>query len=449
MRISIDPHGAYGIDLEQDKISVRKMILPRTNKLGLSKVYIEVYRYKYNDNSTSFIRISTDVWVLPKCWSKKKQEVIRDAEAEVKNKDIDKVYFAVKNYINSKGKLSSKQVYSERLNLSSLNELFPSNSSQRKCLTDYIDEYYELRKAQQTPQGTLKEFKTMMNRVIAFDTHKGKKTYLEDIDITWSDKFELYLKNTVKVKERVGYEDGTIEKTYTILITVLNHYYDRKKSDPVNLSDDFRKKGKNGFKRGSKSINDANPLNDQQLNALAEHDFKEEHLQRIRDRFLWQCYTGMRYGDAFTITKENIDKNWLYYTPNKTINHRVKVSQPFNEKALELLKKYDFDMTKLSITNQAYNEELEDVFKVLREKYPELNYKAKYGSHCGRDTFISKCVQNGVDWNTILTWVGQSSFAIMKRYIQVTNKYQQDQMDKAFKGNTTKEQENQSTDPNR
>ena len=433
MQINFGPHDTYGFNTEMDKFSVRKMILPRTNKLGLTKVIIEVYRYKYHDNSTSFKRISTDVWVLPKCWSKKKQEVIHDLEAEVKNKNIDKVYVAVKSFINSKGRISTNQVYSERLNLASLKEFFPSNSANRKCLTDYIDDYYKLRKAQQTTHGTLKEFKTMMNRVIAFDTYKGKKSYFEDIDITWSDNFELFLRNIAINRKSVGYEDGTIEKTYTILITVLNHYYDRRKSDPVNLSDDFRKKGKNGFKRGSKSINDANPLNDQQLKALAEYDFPEEHLQRTKDRFLWQCYTGMRYGDAFSITKENIANNWLYYTPNKTINHRVKVSQPFNEKALELLKKYDSDMTKLAITNQAYNRELETVFEELQVKYPKLNFKSDYGSHCGRDTFISKCVQQGVDWNTILSWVGQSSFAIMKRYIKVTSQYQKTQMNKAFK----------------
>ncbi len=432
MEINFGPHDAYGINTEMDKFNVRKMILPRTNKLGQTKVIIEVYRYKYHDNSTSFKRISTDVWILPKHWSKKKQTVIHDADAEVKNKNIDKVYFDVKNFINSKGRQSVNQVYSEKLNLSSLKDLFPSNSSQRKCLTDYIEDYYNLRKKQQTPQGTLKEFKTMMNRVIAFDNHKGKKTYFENIDITWSDTFELYLRNIAKIKGRVGYEDGTIEKTYTILMTVLNHYYDRKKSDPVNLSDDFRKKGRNGFKRGSKSINDANPLNNDQLKALAEFDFPEEHLERIRDRFLWQCYTGMRYGDAFTITKANIDNGWLYYTPSKTINHRVKVSQPLNPDALGLLQKYGFDLTRLAITNQAYNRELENVFKALQKKFPNLNFKTDYGSHCGRDTFISKCVQGGVDWNSILSWVGQSSFAIMRRYIKVTDQYQSDQMNNAF-----------------
>jgi site-specific recombinase XerD len=106
-------------------------------------------------------------------------------------------------------------------------------------------------------------------------------------------------------------------------------------------------------------------------------------------------------------------------------------------------------MTKLAITNQAYNKELGNAFKALQVKYPELNFKTNYGSHCGRDTFISKCVQKGVDWKTILTWVGQSSFTIMNRYIKVTNQYEQDQMNKAFKSDIAKEQENQSTDSNR
>jgi hypothetical protein len=423
---------AYAFNYEMDKFNIRKMILPRTNKLGLTKVIIEVCRYMIYDHSTSFIRVSTDVWILPNHWSKKKQEVFKDAESEVKNKQIDQVYSAIKNFINSKGKQTLNQVYLEKLNLSAIRELFPVNTLSRKSLTDYIEEYYKLRKAKLTPHGTLKEFKTVMNRIIAYDAHKGKKTYFEDIGIVWSDDFELYLRNIVKNKKNIGYGDGTIEKTYTVLITVLNHYFDRRKSNHLNITDDFRIKGKNGFKRGTKSINDANPLNDNQLSVLATHQFAQEHLQKIRDRFLWQCSTGMRYGDAFKVTKSNIDNNWLYYTPSKTRNHRVKVAQPLNSTSLDLLKKYDFDMTKLVITNQAYNRELVNLFNILKEKYPKLDFRNDYGTHCGRDTFISKCVQQGVDWNTILGWVGQSSFTIMKRYIKVTNQYQSNQMKKAF-----------------
>jgi len=433
MKTITSPDAAYQYDSDRKKPSVRKMILPRTNKDGQTKVMIEVLWYKNTDNSATFRRISTDVWINPKSWSKKKQEVLNDPEAELKNTKIDKVYVAVKAYINSKGIQNANQPYYEGLNLDSLRDFFPTNPVNRKCLSDYIEDYKKFRKGQHTVQGTLKEFTTMQNRLKAFDVYRVKKTYLENIDIVWSDDFERFLRNIPKNRGKFGYAEGTIEKTYTILITVLNHFYDRRKLYLINnLTDDFRITGKNGFKRGSKSINDANPLNDKQLKLLAKHKFAEKHLQSTKDRFLWQCYTGIRYGDAFKVIKDNIKNGWLYYSPSKTLKHYIKVEQPLNSYALGLLVKYDYDMTKLAITNQAYNRELTDLFEIMQEKYPKANFKNDYGSHCGRDTFISTCVQKGVDWKTILKWVGQSSYKIMDRYIKVTDDYQQDQMNGAF-----------------
>jgi hypothetical protein len=60
----------------------------------------------------------------------------------------------------------------------------------------------------------IKEFKTVMNRLKRFDDSTDKKTYLPDINISWSDDFEVWLTE----KE---FNTGTIEKTYTVLITVL------------------------------------------------------------------------------------------------------------------------------------------------------------------------------------------------------------------------------------
>lgn len=427
----VSSNSAYVPSPHKAKPSVRKMILPRTNKEGKTKVMIEVMWYDNISNHTTFRRISTDVWITPKSWNKKKQEVQNDPEAELKNTDIDKAFVAVKNYINSKGIQSAGNPYVDQLDLNKLQAFFPSGRVAKKSLTDFIDEYIKYRKGQHTTRGTLKEFTTMKNRIVAFDNHRNQKTYFEGIDIVWSDRFEQFLRNEAKNRELTGYQEGTIEKTYTILITVLNHFYDRKKALNINnLSDDFRITGKNGFKRGRKSINEANPLNEDQLNALWQHQFEEKHLQAIRDRFLWQCYTGIRYGDAFKITIDNIRGNWLYYSPQKTRNYNIKIEQPLNTNALELLRMYDYDMTKLKITNQAYNRELTSIFTIMQDKYPKLNFKNDYGSHCGRDTFITMCVQKGIDWKTILQWVGQSSYSIMNRYIKVTDQYQQEQMKK-------------------
>ena len=56
---------------------VRKMILnTQKNSQGEAKIYIEVLKYEYAGTGKykkKEIRISTEIWVLPQNWSKKKR----------------------------------------------------------------------------------------------------------------------------------------------------------------------------------------------------------------------------------------------------------------------------------------------------------------------------------------------------------------------------------------
>jgi hypothetical protein len=439
MKYPISSDEAYWFSDDQDKYNVRKMIRSRTNKKGLTKVIVEVQHYKYGgtgDYNIQIKRVSTDVWINPKNWNQKKEEISKsEPDAESKNNIIEKKYATVKLFISSKGMQRPDQVYGENVDLSKLAEFFPMRQENRKCLVDFIDEYILFRKRRNTKHNTLKEFTTMRNRVTAYDKYKGSKTYLEDIDIEWSDDFELWLRQSAKNRDTIGYGEGTIEKTYTILITVLNHFYNRRKKSKINLSDDFKIRGttgNNGFKRGEKSVNEANPLSEIQLTTLYQHDFEESYLHLTKDRFIWQCYTGIRYVDAFTITKENIKNGWLKFKPSKTKRHKIKVEQPLNPVAKEILDKYDYDMTKLVITNQAYNRDLKVMFKILQEKYPKLEYKNNYGSYCSRDTFITLAIKGGADWKSILKWVGQSSYLIMSRYYGLEDAHQEQKVNEIF-----------------
>ena len=426
------------------KFNVRRMVRNRTNKKGLTKVLIEVQKHTYKGTGqyeTEMRRISTDIWIYPKHWNQKKEIIIgQESDIEYKNNKILEKYAIVQKFVSSYGQQIPDSPYAVELHLEVLSDFFPSRKENRKCLVDYIEDYVTFRKGQKTPYGTLKEFKSLKNRLKAFDDYNKKKTYFEDINLTWSDDFESFLKNSAKYgsKEnpKVGYADGTVGKTYTILVTVLNHFYNRRKQLEINLTDDFKIKSTigaaNGFKRGRKSKNDANPLTKEQLDALYNHQFSEPHLQLIQDRFLWQCYTGLRFGTAFIVTQEHIRNGWLYIKPSKTIRFEVRVEQPLNSVAIELLKKYNYDMTLLKITNQAYNRELKDMFKILQKEYPALKYKNDYGTYCSRDTFITRAVQKGANWKDILRWVGQSSYSIMDRYIKPEDKQQEKKVKTIF-----------------
>ena len=75
--------------------------------------------------------------------------------------------------------------------LITIEDMFPKKT---KCLIDFIDDYVIFRKKQGTVHNTVKEFITCKNRLDNFDKDRGQKTSFEDISITWSDKFEQYLR---------------------------------------------------------------------------------------------------------------------------------------------------------------------------------------------------------------------------------------------------------------
>jgi len=436
IEVNTDPESAYGF--ESSSFIVRKTIRNRTDKRGLTKVIIEVQKHYYlgtGKYADDIRRISTGIWIIPRNWNKKNEKInASESDSDFKNNEIQKKFAAVQTFVSSKGQQRPDQAYVEGLDLSTLVAFFPARPENKKCLYDYIEDYITFRKGQRTVQGTLKEFKSMQNRLKAYDDYKGKKTLFDDINLTWSDDFAYFLNNVATYERKdgtkVSYQSSTVGKTYTILVTVLNHFYKRRNELQINLSDDFRikatGKSQNGFKRGEKAKNAANPLSKTQIETLYHYEFKPPHLQRTKDRFLWQCYTGIRYVDAFTISKEIIIKGngWLRFTPSKTSRYDIEVEQPLSAVALEILKKYDNDITQLSITNQAYNRELKEMFTILKEEYPELDYQTDYGTYASRDTFITMAVTGKVDWKSILKWLGQSSYTIMDRYIKIEDAIQ-------------------------
>lgn len=291
-----------------------------------------------------------------------------------------------------------------------------------KSLVQFIDDYIQYRKDRNTTRNTAKEFTTMKNRVMKFDADKKSATLLSDINFSWSDAFEKFL-----LKKK--YNSGTIEKTYTILITVLNHYYIRKEELNLNLIDKFRLKG---FKRGEKSRNMANPLTYEQFKTLYNYKFDDKYLEKTRIRFCLQCATGLRFSDMHRITPDKINEDRIIIKPVKTDRHNITAEIDLNQYSRELLINLDFDTSGLKIENAPYNRNIKTMFEKMQQDKPELKYRTDYGSHCARDTFISICVQSGVDFKTILLWTGQKSYTIMDRYISTTNQYKAGMMQKAF-----------------
>ncbi|SDF26415.1 site-specific integrase [Cellulophaga baltica] len=84
-------------------------------------------------------------------------------------------------------------------------------------------------------------------------------------------------------------------------------------------------------------------LSENELSNLQSYDFKIERLDRVRDLFVFSCFTGISYVDIMNLTKENItigiDGNqWIFTNRQKT---KAPVKIPILNIAQELLNKYE------------------------------------------------------------------------------------------------------------
>lgn len=79
-----------------------------------------------------------------------------------------------------------------------------------------------------------------------------------------------------------------------------------------------------------------------ELDNMELQKFELKRLERVRDLFIFSCYTGISYIDIMNLTQDNISigidsSNWIFTQRQKT---KAKVKIPLLPKAQELVNKY-------------------------------------------------------------------------------------------------------------
>ncbi len=163
----------------------------------------------------------------------------------------------------------------------------------------------------------------------------------------------------------------------------------------------------------------------------------KSYLERVRDVLLFCCYTGLRYSDAFSLTRHDIKNDAIEFVTKKT-NDMLRVELNKHSRAiLEKYKDVPFEKGKALpvISNQKMNDyikelgELAEINEPIRETYYVGNerideVKPKYehlSTHVGRRTFICTALSLGIPVQVVMKWTGHSDYKSMKPYIDVAD----------------------------
>lgn len=145
----------------------------------------------------------------------------------------------------------------------------------------------------------------------------------------------------------------------------------------------------------------------------------EMHKQTLQV-FLFACFTGLRYSDLATITRDNIVGGNLVFVPRKTRTKNKIISLKLNSKA-RLYMQEDGELFAKVYTNQAGN-------KYLKEAARACGIKKKVSWHIARHTFATAFLTLGGDITVLQTVLGHSKITDTQIYGKIIDLKKDEQM---------------------
>lgn len=186
----------------------------------------------------------------------------------------------------------------------------------------------------------------------------------------------------------------------------------------------------------------------EELNRLREFKIPptKQALERVRDLFLFQCFTGLRYSDVFNLRRSDIKGDHIEVTTVKTSDSLIIELNDHSRAILEKYKDVEFENDKALpvITNQKMNDylkelaELAEINEPVRQTYYKGNERidevtpkyALLGTHAGRRTFICNALALGIPPQVVMKWTGHSDYKAMKPYIDIADDIKANAMSK-------------------
>ncbi len=164
----------------------------------------------------------------------------------------------------------------------------------------------------------------------------------------------------------------------------------------------------------------------------------KNYLERVRDVFLFQCFTGLRYSDVENLRHSNIKGDNIEITTIKTADSLEIPLNDYSRAIIDKYKEYPFEGNKVLpvISNQNMNVYIKELCKLsgisslINETYyigtKRINKTTPkhelMSTHVGRKTFVCVSLSLGASPQTIMKITGHSDYKAMKPYIEIADK---------------------------
>ncbi|AUS05948.1 MULTISPECIES: site-specific integrase [Tamlana] len=354
------------------------------------------------------LNISLKRKVSVSLWDSSKKRVRGNSiQARQINQSIDQTHtklFQIYQDLKFKGELITAHLIKSH---------YTGETNESKSLQELLK--YHAKKIENTlAKGSIENFGVTENYINRFLLKSRRTTdiYLNQLDYKFLCDFESYLYDYWPKGHPRTMSQNTVMKhiqRFRKIITLAYHIEWIEKDPFVKWKQVYEKKEREF-------------LSENELSNLETLSFKIERLERVRDLFVFSCYTGISYVDIMQLTDSNLVKGmdgstWIVTHRQKT---KSKVKIPLLQQAENLIKKYENHPLTTSaqtlfpiITNQklnAYLKELADICGI----------KKNLTFHMARHTFATTVtLSNGMPIETVSKLLGHTKIATTQIYARV------------------------------
>lgn len=163
-------------------------------------------------------------------------------------------------------------------------------------------------------------------------------------------------------------------------------------------------------------------LTQDEIRLIADKDFGNERMNRVRDVYIFCCYTGLSFADVKKLNNTEIrtgvdNELWIFSDRQKTT---VTARIPLLPTPLSILKRYENDIVLINknrvlpvLSNQNYNAYLKEIADVC-------GINKRLTTHTARHTFAtSVTLANGVPIETVSKMLGHKKIQTTQHYAKV------------------------------
>lgn len=145
------------------------------------------------------------------------------------------------------------------------------------------------------------------------------------------------------------------------------------------------------------------------------NEFIPDTHRRVLQYFLFSCMTGLRYGDAAKIRRDNIEDGYIHIVPEKTSESEKYIRFKLNETAVALLNPFGNKLFETVYSNQKTNQYLKEIAR-------HLGINKHLTFHVARHTFATLLLATTGNVEIVRKLLGHSQLAVTMQYMHTDTK---------------------------